>query len=254
VTRLGGAGRHDNLGQLLLAGLRAERRTNLLRERAARNSYRFETRIFFRPRGSVVDTQTRTENHGLRPKVPVRRSLPDRGEQREPLGRDHHRAAGPRSPTPGAPYAYVTTPGFLREFGFESLRDLPDIERLQDVGLLGRTGGGTAAGEALATELRGVLGLSGDGEDEAEEDATYRQNYRVPVRAPARGREQRRSEQGQRERPDLAPAAQASAASIAGCNTSSPGRSKASAATAIADRHCPADPAASVPMSAASAP
>ena len=36
-------------------------------------------------------------------------------------------AAGPRSPTPGAPYAYVTTPGFLGEFGFESLRDLPDI-------------------------------------------------------------------------------------------------------------------------------
>ena len=30
-------------------------------------------------------------------------------------------AAGPRSPTPGAPYAYVTTPGFLAQFGFESL-------------------------------------------------------------------------------------------------------------------------------------
>jgi len=36
-------------------------------------------------------------------------------------------AAGPRSPTPGAPYAYVTTPEFLAHFGFESLRDLPDI-------------------------------------------------------------------------------------------------------------------------------
>jgi segregation and condensation protein B len=45
-------------------------------------------------------------------------------------------AAGPRSPTPGAPYAYVTTPGFLAQFGFESLC-LPDIERLQDAGLLG---------------------------------------------------------------------------------------------------------------------
>ena len=43
----------------------------------------------------------------------------------------------------------------------------------------------------------------------------------------------------------LAPAAQASAASIAACNASSPGMSKASAATAIAERHCPADPAAS---------
>ena len=46
-------------------------------------------------------------------------------------------AAGPRSPTPGAPYAYVTTPAFLSHFGFESLRDLPDIEKLEDAGLLG---------------------------------------------------------------------------------------------------------------------
>jgi segregation and condensation protein B len=29
-------------------------------------------------------------------------------------------AAGPRSPAPGAPYAYVTTPGFLAHFGFET--------------------------------------------------------------------------------------------------------------------------------------
>ena len=48
-------------------------------------------------------------------------------------------AAGPRSPTTGAPYAYVTTPAFLSHFGFESLRDLPDIEKLEDAGLLGRT-------------------------------------------------------------------------------------------------------------------
>src|SRR5271168_1613073 len=60
-----------------------------------------------------------------------------RGELSQFLGREVSRdgiaalreqdliAAGPRSPTPGAPYAYVTTPGFLAEFGFESLRDLP---------------------------------------------------------------------------------------------------------------------------------
>ena len=78
-----------------------------------------------------------------------------RGELSQLLGREVSRdaiaalreedliAAGPRSPTPGAPYAYVTTPGFLGEFGFESLRDLPDIEKLQDAGLLGRTVGGT---------------------------------------------------------------------------------------------------------------
>src|SRR6202166_2184392 len=84
-----------------------------------------------------------------------------RGELSQLLGREVSRdaiaalreqdliAAGPRSPTPGAPYAYVTTPGFLAEFGFESLRDLPDIEKLQDAGLLGRTGAAKiAAGEA----------------------------------------------------------------------------------------------------------
>ena len=45
-------------------------------------------------------------------------------------------AAGPRSPKLGAPYAYVTTEKFLLEFGFESLRDLPDLEALKDTGLL----------------------------------------------------------------------------------------------------------------------
>jgi segregation and condensation protein B len=79
-------------------------------------------------------------------------------------------AAGPRSPTPGAPYAYVTTPAFLSHFGFESLRDLPDIEKLEDAGLLGRTSGDLLDGAALSSELRGVLGLTG-GEDEPEEDA-----------------------------------------------------------------------------------
>jgi segregation and condensation protein B len=58
----------------------------------------------------------------------------------------------------------------LAQFGFGSLRDLPDIEKLEDAGLLGRTGGGTSAGEALAAELRGVLGLAA-GDDEPDEDA-----------------------------------------------------------------------------------
>ena len=47
-------------------------------------------------------------------------------------------AAGPRSPEPGAPYTYVTTKGFLSHFGFETLQDLPDMEALQDAGLLRR--------------------------------------------------------------------------------------------------------------------
>lgn len=46
--------------------------------------------------------------------------------------------SGPRSPTPGAPYTYVTTKQFLSAFGMETLRDLPDIEALEDAGLLSR--------------------------------------------------------------------------------------------------------------------
>lgn len=46
--------------------------------------------------------------------------------------------SGPRSPTPGAPYTYVTTPHFLSAFGMETLRDLPNIEALEDAGLLKR--------------------------------------------------------------------------------------------------------------------
>lgn len=46
--------------------------------------------------------------------------------------------SGPRSPTPGAPYTYVTTPHFLSAFGMQTLRDLPNIEALEDAGLLSR--------------------------------------------------------------------------------------------------------------------
>ena len=71
-----------------------------------------------------------------------------RGEISEMFGREISRdliaalreegliAAGPRSPKLGAPYAYVTTEKFLVEFGFESLRDLPDVEALKDAGLM----------------------------------------------------------------------------------------------------------------------
>jgi segregation and condensation protein B len=58
-------------------------------------------------------------------------------------------AAGPRAPTAGAPYAYVTTKRFLEAFGLASLRDLPDIEKLEDAGLLQRS--------ANEIELDGVL-------------------------------------------------------------------------------------------------
>jgi segregation and condensation protein B len=45
-------------------------------------------------------------------------------------------ASGPRSPTSGAPYTYVTTKHFLSAFGMQTLRDLPDMEALEDAGLL----------------------------------------------------------------------------------------------------------------------
>lgn len=59
-------------------------------------------------------------------------------------------AAGPRSPTPGAPFTYVTTKSFLEQFGFDTLRDLPDIEALEDAGLLNQGNAGESF--PIATE------------------------------------------------------------------------------------------------------
>ena len=72
-------------------------------------------------------------------------------------------ATGPRSPQPGAPHTYVTTPAFLELWGLPSLRDLPDLDRLEEAGLLGK--------RPLPDELRGALGITGDDEDGAEIDA-----------------------------------------------------------------------------------
>ena len=65
-------------------------------------------------------------------------------------------AAGPRSPTPGAPFTYVTTRGFLAHFGLDTLRDLPDLEALEDAGLLnGRERGAGAIGEEFDVDQAG---------------------------------------------------------------------------------------------------
>jgi chromosome segregation and condensation protein ScpB len=72
--------------------------------------------------------------------------------------------AGLRAPEPGAPFAYVTTKKFLEVFGLASLRDLPDIEQLEDAGLLER--------RPCSDDLDGMLGLREEGapfEDEANE-------------------------------------------------------------------------------------
>lgn len=52
------------------------------------------------------------------------------------LGERELITTGPRSPRAGAPYTYVTTPKFLVAFDLQSLRDLPDMEQLQDAGLV----------------------------------------------------------------------------------------------------------------------
>jgi segregation and condensation protein B len=57
-----------------------------------------------------------------------------------------------RAPQPGAPFAYVTTRTFLEVFGFASLRDLPDLERLKAEGLLEKEPG--------ENELDGALGVA----------------------------------------------------------------------------------------------
>lgn len=69
-------------------------------------------------------------------------------------------ASGPRSPTQGAPYTYVTTKTFLSHFSLDTLRDLPDIEALEDAGLLSKE-------KLLAGDI--PVGLAGD--DEGDEVA-----------------------------------------------------------------------------------
>jgi len=73
-----------------------------------------------------------------------------------------------RAPQPGAPFAYVTTRTFLEAFGFASLRDLPDLERLKAEGLLQR-----GQGEADLDSALGVMNAEADdtfGDNDAELD------------------------------------------------------------------------------------
>ncbi len=73
-------------------------------------------------------------------------------------------ASGPRSPTPGAPYTYVTTKEFLLEFGLDTLRDLPDFEALEDAGLLSKE-------KLLVGDIPAGLANRGHNEDEEEPKA-----------------------------------------------------------------------------------
>lgn len=73
--------------------------------------------------------------------------------------------AGLRAPEPGAPFAYVTTKKFLEVFGLATLRDLPDIEKLEDEGLLPRS--------HTEAELDGAFGLSGEDGQSIEGDFEF---------------------------------------------------------------------------------
>jgi segregation and condensation protein B len=70
-----------------------------------------------------------------------------------------------RAPEPGAPFAYVTTKKFLEVFGLATLRDLPDIERLEDEGLLQRPQSDIDIDDALGL-------VEADGEIFEREDTT----------------------------------------------------------------------------------
>lgn len=59
----------------------------------------------------------------------ISRDLIGRLAERDLIG------TGPREPRRGAPYTFVTTETFLAAFGMETLRDLPDLEQLDDAGL-----------------------------------------------------------------------------------------------------------------------
>jgi segregation and condensation protein B len=61
-------------------------------------------------------------------------------------------ASGPRSPRVGAPYTYVTTQAFLVRAGVNSLRDLPNMDIMEEQGLLSKE-------SVLSGELADVLGI-----------------------------------------------------------------------------------------------
>ena len=68
-----------------------------------------------------------------------------------------------RAPEPGAPFAYVTTGKFLEVFGLASLRELSNVERLEEDGLLQKP--------QEDIDLDGALGLGhGDGDPLFDED------------------------------------------------------------------------------------
>ena len=65
----------------------------------------------------------------------------------------------------------MTTPAFLSAWGLDSLRDLPDLDRLEEAGLLGTA--------PLPDELRSALGLTSDAEPNEVADIEADQEWGV---------------------------------------------------------------------------
>ena len=186
--------------ELLIDDIREELRQRPYEIVAVAGGWSFRTRLAFGPviraaSGSSREAELSRQNALVLMAIAYFQPI-TRGELSHFFGREISRdtiaslraerfiAAGPRSPQPGAPYAYVTTPDFLLHFGFESLRDLPDIERLEDAGLLGAGASQQSAETELApaasakrahrenllSDLAGLLGLMKE-EDAPEENA-----------------------------------------------------------------------------------
>ena len=173
----GVVGRGRNL-DLLIEDIRDELRGRPYELVAVAGGFQHRTRHAFgnviRSSGVVGQERARLSQHEALVLTTIAYFQPvTRGELSEFFGREISRdtiaslredgliAAGPRSPQPGAPYTYVTTPAFLSKYGFESLRDLPDMEKLEEAGLLSRN--------SLLADLPAALGLFAR-EDEPDEE------------------------------------------------------------------------------------
>ncbi|SEF09809.1 Chromosome segregation and condensation protein ScpB [Rhizobiales bacterium GAS191] len=173
-------GRSCNL-DLLIADIRDELRGRPYELASVAGGFQHRTRRAFadaiRATGLVGTPQTLSQHELMVLTVVGYFQLVTRGELGEFFGREISRdtiaslrqrdliASGPRSPQPGAPYTYVTTPASLSEFGFQSLRDLPDMEKLEVAGLLSRS----ALLNAPLTILSGIADDPGE-ETFLEED------------------------------------------------------------------------------------
>jgi segregation and condensation protein B len=166
-------GRECNL-DLIIDDIREELRARPYELVSVGGGWQHRTRLMFggviRASGAIVQPGLDLSQHEATVPMAIAYFQPvTRGELKQMFGRKISRdtiavlrsdgfiQSGPRSPQPGAPYTYVTTNEFLVHFGFDSLRDLPDMEKLEEAGLLSK-----------AKMLSGDFPLMFDADAEAE--------------------------------------------------------------------------------------